>query len=256
MYRALRPFVVLGAAIAAATGLRAQFTEVAATVAPRHFLLEMDAVSLSIAHGADSRYEALGVGSTFLTTGLANNWDLQVGTQLFIAEKLDENGTEERDSGMGDLYLRTKWRFYDDPASGTQIALLPYVRLPTGSSEVSDGAVEGGLIIPLSKRLWEDFDLSAMVQLDLRRNADDSGYDTFLGVSAALARQVAKHIGFYGEAGVGKLSGRGDLGGTLGVGLIWTIADSMSWDFAAYHGVGSGATDWNYVIRLTWGFKK
>ena len=55
----------------------------------------------------------------------------------------------DRQSGVGDMYVRTKWRFYESTDTYTSIALLPYVKFPTNTGGVGNDAVEGGLIVPV-----------------------------------------------------------------------------------------------------------
>ncbi|HTL68190.1 MAG TPA: transporter [Lacunisphaera sp.] len=231
----------------------AQITEWPTTVAPGHFLLEMDALSLTLNHDAGTDYKALGVASTFLTTGITSNLDVQVGAEMFLSQKFNSGGTTSRDSGIGDFYLRTKWRFYDDAASGTQVALLPYVKIPTNTGGVGNKSLEGGVIVPWATKL-AGFTVAAMAELDFLRNEDDTGYDTFWYSSMAVHRQLTSVVGLYGEATAGKSTGGTPWEGSLGGGVTYSLTESMWWDFAVYRGLSRGAADWNHVLRFNWGF--
>jgi hypothetical protein len=233
---------------------QAQITEWATTVQPGRFLVEMDALSLTFNHDDSGRYTGVGVASTFVTTGLTKNWDVQVGAELFLNQKFTSGGLTDRHSGVGDIYFRTKWRFYEDETTGTAVALLPYVKLPTNSDGVGNQAVEGGLIVPWQTTLPGAVTVSAMAELDLTRNDRDNGYDSYWYTSAALQRQFTKAIGAYGEVTLGKSSGGAPWAGTIGGGVTLALSDNFWWDFAVYRGVSRGASDWNQVIRLNWGF--
>lgn len=242
------------AVLAAAGAVRAQITEWPATVAPGHFLVEMDALSFTVDRAAGSRYTAVGAASTFLTTGLTANWDIQVGAELFLTQKYDDGSFTERHSGIGDIYLRTKWRFYEDAASGTSVAVLPYVKIPTNTGGVGNKSLEGGVIVPWGTRLWGDVELSAMVELDLLRNAADDGHDLNWYASMAATRQLTKSIGCYGELALGKSSGGGSFNGLLGGGVTYALSDNLWWDLAVYRGLSSDAADWNHVLRFNFSF--
>lgn len=242
------------AALSAAGWLRGQITEVPATVAPGRFLLEMDALSFSVDRAAGAKYTAWAAASTFLTTGLTANWDVQVGAQLFLSQKFDAGGLSERHSGMGDVFLRTKWRFYEDASTGTAVALLPYVKIPTSSGGVGNDSLEGGVIVPWSTRLPGGFEAAAMTGLDLLRNAADDGYDSFWYASAYLSRSLTRAIGVYGEAAFGKSTGGEPVDGILGAGVTLAVSERVWWDYAIYKGVSRGAADWNHVLRLNVSF--
>lgn len=253
MYKILHaaiPLLVLAAAVAG----RAQFTETPATVAPGRFLLEVDALSLSIDREPGLKYTAFGAATTFLSTGLASNWDIQVGAEFYITQKFDAAGLTERQSGVGDLYVRTKWRFYESESTYTSIAVLPYVKIPTNTGGVGNDAVEGGLIVPLQTELVGGFQLAAMAELDFVRNDNDDGYDSYWFASVSVTRQVLKLIGLYGEASAAKSSGGYPWEGTMGFGATLAVGEHAWWDYGVYRGISSGAADWTHVLRFNWGF--
>lgn len=253
MYRSLRP-LVLAVALVAAAGIRAQITEHPATVALGSFLLEMDALSLTLDKEGGGKYTAVGAGSVFLSTGLAHNWDVQVGAELFISQRFESGGFTERNTGIGDLYVRTKYRFYENTETGTMAAILPYVKIPTNSGGVGNDAVEGGIIVPWSTSLLGGFHCDVMAELDFLRNDNDDGYDTYWYASASLSRPLTGALGLYGEVAVGKSSGASATEGIMGAGVTLSVSDKAWWDFAVFKGISSGAADWNHVIRFNLGF--
>lgn len=235
-------------------GLRAQITEVPETVKPGRFLLEMDALSLTLDKEPGYKYTAFGAASTFLTTGLTQNLDIQVGAELFISQKIDAGGFAERDSGIGDVYLRTKWKFYEDSATGTAVAVIPYVKIPTNSGNVGNDAMEGGIIVPWTTQLPGGFGVAAMAELDFLRNDADDGYDTNWYFSGYLSRPLTKALGLYGELAFGKSSGAAGTDGIFGAGVTLAVSDNTWWDFAVYKGLSRNAADWHQVVRFNFGF--
>lgn len=234
------------------TSLRAQITEWPTTVKPGRFLIEMDALSLTLDKEAGSKYTAFGAATTFLTTGLTENWDVQVGAELFFSQKIETTSFTERHSGIGDVYVRTKWRFFDE--GGSAVAIMPYVKLPTRTVGVGSNSMEGGIIVPWSTELPGAFKVRAMAELDFRRNDADDGYDTFWYASMAFTRSVTKALGIYGEATLGKSTGGASAEGLMGGGVTLAVSDSIWWDYAMYKGISKGAADWTHVLRLNWGF--
>lgn len=248
----LYPFALL---LCGALGtLSAQITEWPTTVEPGRFLIEMDALTLTLDKGEGYKYTGFGAASTFLTTGLTHNWDVQVGAELFISQKLDASGLTERDSGIGDVYVRTKWRFYENTETGTAAAILPYVKIPTNSGGVGNESMEGGVIFPWTTGLPGGLNIAAMAELDFLRNDDDTGYDTYWYASASLSRPLTKLLGIYGEVALGKSSGAAEAEGLMGAGVTLTLSDNVWWDFAVYKGISSGAADSTQVLRFNYGF--
>ncbi len=233
---------------------RGQITEWPTTVAPGRFLLEMDALSLTFDREPGEKYTAVGAASTFLTTGLTHNWDIQVGAELFLSQKYESGGFSDRDSGIGDVYVRTKWRFYENAETGTEVAILPYVKIPTNSGDVGNDKVEGGLIVPWKTSIGGGFDLAAMAELDFLRNNADDGYDLYAYFSASLSRNLTSAVGVYAEAALGKSSGGSPVEGILGGGVTLALSENTWWDLGVYRGVSDGAADWNHVLRFNFGF--
>lgn len=250
MYKFLHAVLLL----ALAAGTRGQVTETTVTVQPGHFLLEVDALSLTIDREPGLKYTAFGAASTFLTTGLTSRLDLQVGAEFYINQKFDAAGFTERQSGVGDIYIRAKYRFYESEDTYTAVAVLPYVKLPTNSGGVGNDAVEGGVIVPFQTQLIGGFDFAAMTGMEFLRNDADDGYDTCLFSSASLHRHFFQSVGIYGEAVAAKSSGGAPWEGTLGAGATLAVSKFAWWDFAVYRGISDGASDWTHVLRFNYGF--
>ncbi len=230
----------------------AQITEWPETVKPGRFLVKMDALSLTLDKQPGYKYTAFGAAKTFLSTGLADNWDIQVGAELFFTQKIETSGFTARNSGIGDVYVRTKWRFYDE--GGSAVAIMPFVKLPTNSGGVGNHSMEGGVIVPWATVLPGAFNVRAMAELDFKRNDADNGYDTFWYGSMAITRPLTKALGLYSEATLGKSSGGAPVKGLLGVGATLHVSEGTWWDYAMYKGISKGAADWTHVLRLNWGF--
>lgn len=234
------------------TGATAQYTELPTTVAPGRFLLEMDALSLTVDREGGDKYTAVAAGTFLISTGLMKNLDLQLGAELLISQRAEIGGLKERNTGIGDIYVRSKWRFYEDDRFA--IALIPFAKIPTNTGGVGNDSVEGGLIIPWQAYLFGALTMNAMVEVDAVRNAADDGYGFFWYGSAAVTRELTKNISVYGEIDAAKASGSAPWQTTVGFGLYWTVTSFLAWDFAVYRGLSRGAPDWNPVVRVNVSF--
>ncbi|MDI1337856.1 MAG: transporter [Lacunisphaera sp.] len=238
-----------------ASPARAQITQTPETVKPGHFLVEMDALSVAtnLHDSAGGSYSAVAVATTFLTTGLTNDIDVQVGADVFLSQKYESKaGFTDRNSGFGDLYVRTKWTFWRDERSA--VAVMPFVRLPTSTGNVGKRGLQGGVIVPWATYLPGGGEFLAQGELDFLRNDADNGYDSFWAAAAAFQQPLTGLLKLYGEVTVGKSSGGAPWAGTLGGGVQVHLSSLYWWDFAIYRGLSRGAPGWNPVVRLHWGF--
>lgn len=84
-------------------------------------------------------------------------------------------GARARTTGVGDLSLRAKWNLMGDDGGALGIALVPYLKLPIARSGIGNGAVEGGVLAPISVNLPARFSLSLDPEVDLLKNSTDAG---------------------------------------------------------------------------------
>lgn len=249
-----------GAALLACLALSArpaaaQVTELPQTVAPGRVLVRVDGLRLSLDRrdGAGNTYDALGVASTTLRAGLTSTVDLQVGLDFFIRESIETRGARDSDSGLGDVSLRTKWTFWKDDKAGAAAAVMPYVRLPTGSGGVGTDAVEGGLIVPWAVDAGAGFKAGAMAQWDLLRNDAGNGYDSRWFLSGFALRDLTKSFAVYGEA-TAEVSSAGfsTSAATIGAGALWRYARHLVFDYELQRGLGRRAAVWTHTWRVNW----
>ena len=262
MPRALRPAALVRPPAWFAVGLlalatlagKAQITESPETVKPGHFLVEMDALSIqtNLHDSAGGKTTAVALATTFITTGLTDNLDVQVGADLYVSQKYEQGTFTDRNSGFGDVYFRTKWTFWRDERSA--VAILPFVRLPTHGGHVGGKALEGGLIVPWATQLPGGGSFTAMGEWDFVRNDADNGYDAFWYASGVFEQPLTGLLKIYGEVTAGKSSSGAPWAGTMGGGVQVHLSSLYWWDFAIYRGLSRGAPGWNPVVRVNWGF--
>ena len=253
------PALLLVALGVGAASLGAQVTENPLTVSPGHYLLRVDALSLQL---KDSQPEPDGtrvsgqvVGATFLTAGLAPRFDLQIGLEPFVRDRLRAGAEDHTDSGVGAVYLRPKWTFWSDAEWETLAAVMPYVKLPTHSGGVGRKAPEAGVIVPWSMALDHGYRAGAMTEWDLVRNDADDGYDSRWFNSLVLQGDLSRTSGLYLE-GTLAFDSAGFARTEAALGIGWTVetADGVELDFAFYGGLTRATPRLNPEIRLRWHF--
>lgn len=249
----LRPLAFVLCVLSSSLPLaRAQYTEFPATIAPGSFLLETDALALVFDRDGQEKYSALAVGDLLLTTGITQTWDIQLGAQLYLRQRFESGSFSERQSGVGDVYVRTKWRFLSNEY--VSIAILPYVKIPTSSGGVGNDHVEGGIALP-----WETYVLggfltiNSMIDVARLRNETNDAYGTYTSFSTAATKTFTRFLSLYAEGNAYKSPGV-DWVAMLGGGAYLSFSDRFGIDLAVYRGLNRQAPDWNPVVRVNYGF--
>ncbi len=229
------------------------------TVAPGHFLVKTEVLSLKFQDDAsiplNTRCAEVSAGETFVSTGLIDRVDLEVGLEPFLRSRLRTSGGTTEGSGIGDFFIRPKWTFWSDPGLQALAAVMPYLKLPTNSGGVGNHAVEGGIVVPWSMALDRGYRIGAMAEWAVLRNDTDTGYKSDWFASLALQGDLNPSVGLYAETTLNVTSeGISRTALAAGAGLTVEATRSVQLDLAVYAGLSRAAPDWNPVLRLRWHF--
>lgn len=243
------------AALAFTPALRAQVTEVPQTIEPGHVLVRMDAISFGAQQdtAAPNQYQALALGTTILSAGITDTFDIEIGTQLYLRDTFTTAGAQHTDSGVGDFQARVKWTFWSNPSSGEAAAVIPYVIVPEGPSGVGSTAKGGGIIVPWSMDVVGGLKAGAMFEWDELRNQADTRYDTRWYGSAYAQFALLGKVSVYGESTLSvSTAGTSADSGTVGAGATLSLSGNFRWDYEVSRVIGPGRNQWNQDLRFTW----
>ena len=155
------------------------------TVDAGHFEIETDLISTTISNSQGlTTHSFQGLDPT-LKLGLTNWMDFEVQFNgLQYTESVD--GTSpfnfQNSTGFGDVFLRSKINLLGNDNGPVGFALIPYVKLPSSTPLISNGAVEGGLIAPLALRP-ADFIVTLMTEVDdLKSAISNNRYANFVNL--------------------------------------------------------------------------
>jgi hypothetical protein len=143
------------------------------TVDAGHFEIETDLINFTYSKylGVTTRnYQAL--DPTF-KLGVTNWMDVEVQFNGLQYTQMFDGGSVpnfQNSTGFGDVFLRTKINLLGNDSGPVGFALIPYVKLPSSTPLISNGAVEGGLIAPLALRPG-DFIVTLMTEVDDLKSA-------------------------------------------------------------------------------------
>jgi hypothetical protein len=155
------------------------------TVDAGHFEIETDLVNYTYSKylGVTTRnYQAL--DPTF-KLGVTNWMDVEVQFNGLQYTQMFDGGSVpnfQNSAGFGDVFLRTKINLLGNDSGPVGFALIPYVKLPSSTPLISNGAVEGGLIAPLALRP-ADFIVTLMTEVDdLKSATSNNRYANFVNL--------------------------------------------------------------------------
>jgi len=152
-------------------------------------------VELGLIDGATQRDDAFKVesfayGDTFIRYGLTSLTEIQFGLTPWLTEKVTDRTTDdsERVDGTGDLSVGFRHSLANPDGNGVSVALAGFVTAPTGSKAVRADGFEGGVILPVSLPLNDDWGLSLSPEIDVVRDGDGDGVHAAYSMVAGIGR--------------------------------------------------------------------
>ena len=145
----------------------------ACTVDPGHWQIELGLYDGSFQRRSGVTTDTSSAGSTLLKYGVGDGFDLEAGMALYQSQRVHDSTGAQAQDGVGDLFLHAKWNL-----GGGLVAMVldPFLKLPTAPDGLGNGAVEGGLVVPLSTDLGGGWSLAATPEADLLRDGVGGGY--------------------------------------------------------------------------------
>ena len=205
--------------------------------------------------------ETGGEVATLLSYGIVDNLDVVLGTpfQWFRIRGENEEITKQRESGVSDLSLELKWRFYEK--EGLSFALKPGITFPTGNEkrELGSGRPSYGLTFITTKELgpWA-FHLNlgyVRHEYKLREDKEANRRDIW-HISLASEMEFVKDLKLVGNIGIErnpeKVSNRHPsfiLGG-----VIYSIAENLDVNFGVKGGLNKPETDFTILAGIAFRF--
>lgn len=229
-------------------------TESPHTVDAGHYQIELDILSFTYAQDRKTTAEEFAIAPINFKVGLLNDLDFQLIAETFNVQRTRDRAarTDEEISGFGDVTLRVKKNFWGNDGGATAFGVIPFLKLPTSQNGLGNGAVEGGIILPLSVKLPHEFELGAMTEVDCIRNEERSGYHpefiNSVTVSHALVGKLSGYAEFFSSISAQRGS---DWVGTLDFGLTYMVTRDVQLDTGVNIGMTRGADDVNPFVGLS-----
>jgi hypothetical protein len=142
---------------------------------------------------------ALAIGETVLKYGLTDRSDIEIDVTPW--ERTTSRGQTFRDgsSGFGDLEAIYKHQL-TPPDAPVQVALYPFVKIPTAKHSLGNGKWEGGLLLPIGYAIPESpLSLGLTPEVDWAADADGHGHHAAMAQVASLGWQANAKLNLAAE---------------------------------------------------------
>ena len=146
----------------------------ACTVDAGHAQLELGLFDDSFQHRSGVTTDTDNVGVALAKWGVNERMDVEAGMALYQTLRVHDAFGTTNLNGIGDLFLHAKY----NPMGDGPFALVldPFLKFPTASGGVGNGAVEGGFVLPMSYDLGNSWSLAMTPEADIQLNASGSGH--------------------------------------------------------------------------------
>jgi hypothetical protein len=200
-------------------------------------------------------YEA---GTTNVRIGLTSNTEMNLVWQPYGAVRTfpPPPAAAFWQSGVGGVDIRGKVNLWGNDTfekSGTALALLPFITLPTDRHNgISPEFIEGGLIVPYAIKLPDKFGLGLNGGVTWIRSDAQAGYHAEYLATASLSYEWSEKLGTYYEvaARFHTEDPRGDVV-VLATGFTYKLNKNLQLDAGVNVGVTSAADRINPFVGLS-----
>lgn len=212
-----------------------------ACTVPRGLIqIEADGLAWLSTTSGGNRTDQLVAANTTVKFGLTSHSDIQLNwTPLVQVRNRDAAGRVDRRAGIGDATLRYKHRLTGATES-VQVALLPFIKLPTAPAGIGNGKVEAGVAVPININVPGGWTVTLGPQLDFLADADGQGRHAGVTGLINIARQIGA-VTLYNELWT---SQNFDPTGTIrqasyDMSLAWLVHPTLQLDIGANIGLNA-----------------
>lgn len=184
--------------------------------------------------------------------GLGANTDIQVNIAPVVEVRNEVAGIATSQTGIGDLFVRLKQRL-TGPDAKVQVALLPFVKVPTAERGIGNREWEGGLLVPVQVPVGKAT-LTVVPQLNLLADALDPSdrHLEFQGV-VNIAFPIAERFSLAAELWT---SQNWDPAGTVeqysaDAALIYLLNDNLQLDIGGNFGLNQATPDLQLYVGVS-----
>lgn len=227
----------------------------ACTLDPGRLQLELGIGDWTRNRDAGTRTDTFTAGEMLLRWGLDSRTELQVGWTAWGRVRVRDGVSQPTvgDSGTGDATLAIRRNLRNPDGSGTSIAVMPYVSLPTGGGAIGAGDWGAGLLIPLSFDLDGAFSFALTPSLAAAVDEDGDGrhlaYGSVIGLGVDLGSNLGASFEFSATRDEDPAGHTTDA--LAGLSLGWQPSDDVQLDVGANLGLNRASDDVGLYIGIS-----
>jgi hypothetical protein len=234
---------------------RPDFTEASSTVGVGVAQLEFGYTFIEDDDGlTETRFHSW--GEPLLRVGVWRDWlELRIGVAP-VSESETTAGREQRASGMEDMYLGAKIGLTPQAGFRPEMALIPQMFVPVGSSSFTADEILPGLNWLYSWDLTDQLVLAGSTQFNRGRSPSNESY-TLWAQSASLGFSLTDRWGAYTEwfALIPHSAADIDHEHYVNGGFTLGISDDLQWDIRVGAGINDEAADFFCGTGFAWRFR-
>jgi hypothetical protein len=141
---------------------------------------------------------ALALGATALKYGVSDRWHIELDVSPYNEVRIRGGGIDEKNSGFGDLVVRSKYRLTS--GDGVQVALSPFVKIPTANHRIGNGKWEGGIAFPIDYSIPKSpLSITLGPEVDWLADDDGSGHHASMIQVIGLGLQASEKLNLSAE---------------------------------------------------------
>ncbi len=226
------------------------------TVDAGHFQYETDLAFYTYDHHNETNVTLsnLTLFNTTAKLGLTQHTDLELAFAPLNFNHTTDRASDTRTStaGISDLTTRVKFNLLGNDGGDYAVAVVPYVKLPTASSNLGNGHVESGAYIPAAVKLPDDWLLTLLAEVDVLQNANLDGvhtnYQNLINIGHPLMKDVTGYAELYSNLTTDHDS---DNQYTADCAVTWLVKDNVQLDAGVNIGLNEAAPDWQPYVGIS-----
>ena len=167
-----------------------------------HVSVETSLADWTLDKQGGDRTDTVLIGDTKLRLGLTDRVEAQLGWTPYGIVRERMGDAVDRTTGVGDVTLGLKANLAHPDGEGLSVAVLPYVMLPVGRSQIGARDWSAGALLPVSWSLSNALQLEATPEVDAAVNGDGHGRHLAYSGTGGLAWKLTDAVVLTGEGQV------------------------------------------------------